>query len=104
LLERQLRRDPACFPVLVVISDGKANVSLGGGKPLAEAKLAAQAIAEDPRIRSLVVDVEKAGLVRFGLAQNLAAELGAQYFRIEDLHARDLVEVLRREVLEDLQG
>lgn len=104
LLERQLRRDPASFPVLVVISDGKANVSLGGGKPLAEAKLAARAIAENPSIRTLVVDVEKAGLVRFGLAQNLAAEMGAQYFRIEDLHARDLVEVLRREVLEDLQG
>lgn len=101
LLERQLRRDPASFPVLVVISDGKANVSLAGGKPLAEARLAAQAIAEDPRIRSLVVDVEKAGLIRFGLAQGLAADMGAQYFRIEDLKARDLVDVLRREVLGD---
>jgi len=99
LLERQLRRDPASLPVLVVISDGKANVSLAGGKPLAEARLAAQAIAEDPRIRSLVVDVEKAGLIRFGLAQGLAADLGAQYFRIEDLKARELVDVLRREVL-----
>jgi len=100
LLQRQLRRDPASFPVLVLISDGKANVSLAGGKPLAEAKLAARTIAEDPRIRTLVVDVEKAGLIRFGLAEGLAAEMGAQYFRIEDLHARDLVDVLRREVLE----
>ena len=100
LLQRQLRRDPASFPVLVVISDGKANVSLAGGKPLAEARQAARAIAEDERIRTLVVDVEKAGLIRFGLAQDLAAEMGAQYFRIEDLRARDLVDVLHREVLE----
>jgi len=100
LLERQLRRDPASFPVLVLISDGKANVSQGGGKPVAESRAAARAIAEDPRIRSLVVDVEKAGLIRFGLAEGLAAEMGAQYFRIEDLRARDLVDVLRREVLE----
>jgi magnesium chelatase subunit D len=99
LLERQLRRDPASLPVLVVISDGKANVSLAGGKPLVEARLAAQAIAGDQRIRALVVDVEKAGLIRFGLAQGLAADMGAQYFRIEDLKARDLVDVLRREVL-----
>jgi len=99
LLQRQLRRDPASFPVLVLISDGKANVSLAGGKPLAEAKLAARTIAEDPRIRALVVDVEKAGLIRFGLAEGLAAEMGAQYYRIEDLRARDLVDVLRREVL-----
>jgi len=101
LLLRQLRRDPASFPVLVVISDGKANVSLAGGKPLAEAKLAAQAISEDPRIRTLVVDVEKAGLIRFGLAEGLAADLGAQYFRIEDLKARDLVDMLRSKVLEE---
>ncbi|MHC1700769.1 MAG: putative cobaltochelatase [Humidesulfovibrio sp.] len=100
LVLRQLRRDPTSFPVLVVISDGKANVSLAGGKPLAEARLAARAIAEDGRIRTLVVDVEKAGLIRFGLAQSLAAEMGAQYFRIEDLRARDLVDVLRREVLD----
>ncbi len=100
LLLQQLRRDPTSFPVLVVISDGKANVSLAGGKPLAEARQAARAIAEDGRIRTLVVDVEKAGLIRFGLAQDLAAEMGAQYFRIEDLRARDLVDVLHREVLE----
>jgi magnesium chelatase subunit D len=99
LLSRQLRRDPASFPVLVLISDGKANVSLGGGKPVEESRLAARAIADDPRIRSLVVDVEKAGLVRFGLAEGLAAQMGAQYFRIEDLRARELVDVLRREVL-----
>lgn len=100
LVMRQLRRDPASFPVLVLISDGKANVSLAGGKPLAESRAAARAIGEEPRIRSLVVDVEKAGLIRFGLAEGLAADMGAQYFRIEDLRARDLVDVLRREVLE----
>ena len=100
LILRQLRRDPASFPVLVVISDGKANVSQGDGKPVAESRAAARAIAEDPRIRSLVVDVEKAGLIRFGLAQELAAAMGAQYFRIEDLKARELVDVLRREMLE----
>jgi magnesium chelatase subunit D len=99
LLQRQLRRDPASFPVLVVISDGKANVSLADGKPVTESRAAARAIAEDPRIRTLVVDVEKAGLIRFGLAETLAGEMGAQYFRIEDLRARDLVDVLRREVL-----
>jgi magnesium chelatase subunit D len=99
LLLRQLRRDPASFPVLVVISDGKANVSLAGGKPVAESRQAARAIADDPRIRSLVVDVERAGLVRFGLAESLATEMGAQYYRIEDLKARDLVDVLRQEML-----
>jgi magnesium chelatase subunit D len=104
LLLRQLRRDPASFPVLVVISDGKANVSLADGKPLAEARLAARAIAEDGRIRTLVVDVERAGLIRFGLAVGLAADMGAQYFRIEDLRARDLVDVLRREVLDGPPG
>lgn len=95
LLARQLRRDPTCLPLLVVISDGRANVSAAGGKPLEEVRLAARAIAGDARIRSLVVDVERAGLVRFGLARDLAQELGAQYRRIEDLKARDLVDAVR---------
>ncbi len=99
ILARQLRRDPTSLPVLVVISDGRANVSLAGGKPLEEARECARVIADEPRIRPLVVDVEKAGMIRFGLAERLATDMGAQYFRIEDLRARDLVAALRRDVL-----
>jgi len=41
------------------------------------------------------VDVEKDGLVSFGLARELADHLGARYTRIEELKAADLVKAVR---------
>ena len=48
-------RDPAVQPLIVLISDGRGNISLFGEEPLVEAqKLAAQVAAE--HIRMLVID------------------------------------------------
>ncbi|MFO7760271.1 MAG: magnesium chelatase subunit D family protein [Thermodesulfobacteriota bacterium] len=94
ILENQLRKDPFIFPVLVLISDGRANVAFNGGKPVAEALNLAGNIGDDPRIRNLVIDVEKKGLISFGLAGKLAEKMQAQYFRIEDLRADTLVQAI----------
>ncbi|MDD4951943.1 MAG: VWA domain-containing protein, partial [Desulfovibrionaceae bacterium] len=90
VLDTQLRRDPDVLPLLVLVSDGRANVSMGGGKPLAEALRMAEDIRADGRIQSLVVDVERPGLISLGLAKRISASLGARYFKIDDLRARDL--------------
>ena len=91
LLDTQLRRNPGTFPVLVVISDGRANSSATGGKPLEEAMVMADAIAEDGRIRTIVVDVERPGIMAFGLARDLAERMGAHHYHVDELQARDLV-------------
>ena len=49
----------------------------------------------DTRVNTVVVDVEKSGLISFGLAHQLSNRMGAKYFKIEDLKADTLVEVLR---------
>lgn len=99
ILESQLRKDPHTCPIIVLISDGKGNVSLSGGKPLPEAIEMAATIREDGRIRSVVIDVEKPGLINFGLAREISSHLGGLYFKIEDLKAETLVEVLKQEVI-----
>lgn len=99
VLDSQLRRDPHTYPVLVIISDGRANVSQSGGKPVAEALQLAERIHQDPRLHSVVIDVEKQGLITFGLAGDLAAHLGAAYYQVDDLRADEVVQVLRAEVL-----
>jgi magnesium chelatase subunit D len=98
VLSAQLRRDPGAIPVLVLISDCRANVALHGGKPLHEARELAEGIREDGRIRTLVIDTEPAGVTAFGLARELAGHMGAGYYRIEDLRARDIVAALRSEL------
>jgi magnesium chelatase subunit D len=98
VLTAQLRRDPGAIPMLVLISDCRANVARHGGKPLHEAREMAEGIREDSRIRTLVIDTEPEGVTAFGLARELAGHLGAGYHRIEDLKARDIVTALRQEL------
>jgi magnesium chelatase subunit D len=90
-----LFKNPHLSPILVIISDGRANVGLNGGKPLEDAWRAAALIREEERIKSVVVDAEKEGFLRLGLARRLAETLGAAYYRIEDLRAETLVEAVR---------
>ncbi|MBW2108564.1 MAG: putative cobaltochelatase [Deltaproteobacteria bacterium] len=99
IVDSQLRKDPYTYPILVLISDGKGNVSLSGGKALPEAVELAKNIGEDGRISTVVIDVEKPGLISFGLAHAIASSLGGLYFKIEDLKAETLVDVLKQEVL-----
>ena len=91
VLDVCLRKDPATYPLLVLISDGRANVSMAGGKPVAEAMELAAFIGQDERIRSLVIDVEKPGVITFGLAREVCERMGGKYFRIDDLKAEALV-------------
>lgn len=98
VLSAQLRRDPRAIPVLVLISDCRANVARHGGKPLHEARELAEGIREDERIRTLVIDTEPEGVTALGLARELARHLGAGYHRIEDLKAQDIVTALRQEL------
>jgi magnesium chelatase subunit D len=95
LLDRELRRNPDALPLLVLISDGRANVSLHGGKPVAEALDLAADIGREGRLRCLVVDAEEGGLVRFGLARQLAERLGGQYSELNGLRAPSLVRAVR---------
>jgi magnesium chelatase subunit D len=90
-----LLKDPSARPIVILITDGKSNVALGDQKPVDEALMLAQAMARDERTRHIVVDTEQAGIVTFGLAQRLAAALGAQYFKIDDLKAKSLVNIVK---------
>ncbi len=49
-------QDPTCRPILIVITDGKANESIGKGDPFWEALSAAKGLAADTRVKSIVVD------------------------------------------------
>jgi magnesium chelatase subunit D len=93
LLRSQFLREPTTQPIVLIITDGKANVSLGQEKPMQEALQMAGRMAGDERITSIVVDTENQGLVTFGLAQNLAQAMQAHYFQTNDLKAQTLVHI-----------
>jgi len=95
LLRSQLVRDPTSRPIVLLLTDGRSNVSLGDRKPLEEALLLAQKLARDERVQFIVVDTEDQGLVRFGLAAEIAEALNARYFRTNDLQADTLVDLVK---------
>ena len=96
-----LLKDPTARPMVIYITDGKSNVALGDQKPMDEVFVLASAMANDERVRHIVVDTEENGLVTFGLAKQLAAALNAQYFKIDDLKAQSLVNIVKGQQLNE---
>jgi len=95
VLRNVLHKDPACRPILIVITDGRANESIGSGDPFWEALSAAKGIAADKRIKSIVVDAEEQGGFQYRFSVRLAKVLRAEYFQIKDLRADILLEIVR---------
>ena len=92
-----LRKKPDTRPILIVVSDGRANVTprLAEGSALDAALAEAGRIAQDARVHSFVIDVEQAGLLQFGQARQLAEALRAEYLPVQDLRASTLVGLVR---------
>jgi len=93
VLQREKMINRHTIPRLILISDGKANVSRGSGSPLDDANEVAARI-KDAGISSLVIDSEK-GYIAFGLAQTLSQEMGAKYLKLEDLQADQIADVVK---------
>ena len=89
MLERQRRRVRDSLPLLVLITDGRANFSRGGD-PVEEALRAARRVAE-AHIPAVVIDTERQ-FVSLGLA---AQVMGAPCYRVEELRARPLAQLVR---------
>ena len=92
-----VRKNPDTRPVLVLVSDGRANVTppLEAGSALDAALAEARRIGGDARVYSLVIDVEQGGLLQFGQARQLAEVMGAGYLPVEALRASTLVGLVR---------
>ena len=98
-VRNQLLRDPSARPIVILLTDGKSNVALGDQKPVDEALRLGEALAGEDRAHYVVVDTEEAGLVTFGLARKLAASMQARYFKIDDLKAETLVNIVEEQRL-----
>ena len=95
VLRNHLSREPTARPIVVIITDGKANSALGDQKPVDEAIELAAKMAFDDRVQYVVVDTENTGLVRFGLAGKLADSLKARYFPVAELKTDSLIDIVK---------
>lgn len=94
LIRTERQKQPSLQPLLVVVSDGEANLPLvRGAEVYAELQGIARQIASE-QIGALVID-SHAGLGNLQL-QLLAQSLGGNYQQIRDLHAGRLLEVIQQ--------
>ncbi len=98
-LHNHLIKNPGAQPIVILLSDGKANVALGERPPLDEALLLGATLAHRSPATFIVVDTEEPGLITFGLARKLAAAMQAQYVKIDDLKAEALVNIVQEYTL-----
>ncbi|KPU43332.1 magnesium-chelatase 38 kDa subunit [Oxobacter pfennigii] len=86
-------KDPDIIPFIVVVSDGRANVSHSGGAPFEEALSIARSYRAEG-IKSLVINTER-DFIKLGLASKIADAMGAECISLEDLNERQIEYAVR---------
>ncbi|MFD6221635.1 magnesium chelatase subunit D family protein [Nocardia asteroides] len=90
VIAREHVRDPRRRPMLVLLTDGRAT---GGVDPLPRARTAARLLAGEGHT-AMVIDCER-GMIRLGLAADLARDLRARYLRLDELTGDTVADVVR---------
>lgn len=87
------KRDKEMEPVLILLTDGRANAVAEGDDPIASALKMAEKIRE-AKITALVIDTES-GFIKLGLAKKLAAAMGASYYTLQNLSKDDIIHIVK---------
>lgn len=114
VLVNYMRRDMQTLPMMVLISDGEANVGVkknkcyegpGYSALLEELFDIAKMIREDKRIKTLVIDTEERRFSVFrnaatspSMALRIAKAMGSSYCKIEDFRAGGLIRAVKKEL------
>jgi Mg-chelatase subunit ChlD len=96
IFRRELLLHPDVMPLMILLTDGAGNVSMGNLPPQVEAHMIADQIHEAD-IRSVVINMEHAAFDQ-GLADNLSEHLGGPCYTLEQLKAEHLYRKVRQEI------
>ncbi len=93
ILLKEKSSRPDSVLVMVLISDGRANVS-GDGKSDPAGELMNFCTAWTPEECTRIVIDTETGLLRHGMARKISEWLGAVYFKLEDLSSEGIVRIV----------
>ena len=94
ILKRESVLHPDVMPLLIVLTDGAGNVSMGNHQPLEEAHMIARQIAKE-EIPAIVINMDSATYDQ-GLALELSNHLEAPCLSISELKAEHLYMAVRQ--------
>lgn len=88
------KHDSELEPILVLVTDGRANATeANGGDPVASALKMAERIGK-AKITSVVIDTES-DFIKLGLAKRVAAAMGANYYTLQRLSKDSIIRIVR---------
>nr|WP_240393906.1 VWA domain-containing protein [Corynebacterium lactis] len=90
LIEREVRKEPERRPIIILLSDGRATGNAG----LQRAEAAADLIRRGGQSAAVVIDCERSR-VCLGLAEKIAADLGATCLSLAELSGEAVAGVVR---------
>ena len=102
LIKNEKRKDPTIVPMLVLLSDGRSNISVvEGADPMAEIKKLGETSQEEG-VHSIVIDSEvtrtrKFSGFTFEFAKDIAGYFNAKYFRLDQLNEKSIGDVITLE-------
>jgi magnesium chelatase subunit D len=95
-IKREKSLHPDVLPLMILLTDGAGNVSLGAKTPQEEAAMIADQIRHE-KIRTVTINMEHAAFDQ-GLASRLAEALGGPCYTLAQLKAETLLETVRTEI------
>jgi magnesium chelatase subunit D len=102
LIKNEKRKDPTVVPMLVLISDGRSNISIvEGADPMSEIEKLGT-MAQEEGVHSIVIDSEvtrqrKFVGFTFEFAKDISEYFNAKYFRLDKLNEVTLGNVITME-------
>ena len=86
LLKVEQAKDPDLNPYVILMTDGRPNIPLDkNGNPWREVLTMASLMAEDPRVRFLLIDTDRGAYNDYKLTRDLAEKLQAPRINLEEL-------------------
>lgn len=112
LLTVEKRKDEETIPILLLISDGRANVSSGENKEIEKELVALAEQARAKGIYVIVIDTEIVSKsfiqMQLGYCREIASYSGGRYYPIADLTSQAVHDIViqeqERELLSSLQA
>ena len=93
-LARLNKKDSELEPILVLVTDGRANaVEEDGGDPVTAAIKMAEKIRK-AKITSVVIDTEN-DFIKLGVAKKLAQAMGASYYSLNQLSKEQILRIVK---------
>lgn len=93
LLKARKRKDPELLPLLVVVTDGRANRPMWTDDPVADAMKAA-ALFRQEKVRAVVIDTER-DFISLHIAEQTAQAMEADYYKVDELKGEQLRSIVK---------